>query len=286
MRRLTTRIFFLSLTAAGALALAGTAGAVSTPIDSVSLTGGSSTTWDPTSWSDNEGCLGGAYSPVDNGSFGAQSDAFDGGLNLHVFSSAAKGFVGFADADGNGDLVGQALTVGPTRLVGVKITRTDEALSGPPTLRSLVKLVDPGRKSVTRVLSWCSGLGSDVDTGVRSSSSGDKAFTSHDRWVVTSDDPTTPSDPVDTHVLYGKGGHGPSSVLCNPGKKSDCVGVEFRVTIPAKSTRYLLFYTEMHDTNANATASANKYNNKHLNATLLSGLSSTVRHRILNWDLG
>lgn len=285
MRRLTTRIVPLTLAATVVLALAGTAGAVSTPIDSVSLTGGGSTTWDPTSWTDNDGCLGGAYSPVDDGAFGAKSDAFDGGLNLHVYSSTLKGFVGFADADGNGDLVGQALTVGPTKLSGVKITRTDEALSGPPALRSLVKIVNPARKNVTRVLSWCSDLGSDVDTGVRSSSSGDKAFTSHDRWVVTSDDPTTPSDAVDTHVLYGKGAHSPS-VLCNPGKKSDCVGVEFRVTIPAKSTRYLLFYTELHDTNANATASANKYNNKHLNATLLSGLSSTVRHRTLNWDLG
>jgi hypothetical protein len=104
---------------------------------------------------------------------------------------------------------------------------------------------------------------------------------------VTSDNPTTPSDAVVTQVLYGKGRpQSKPSVLCSPGKKSDCIGVEFRVKVPARSTRFLLFYTELNDTNANAIASANKYNNKHLNAALLSGVSSSVRHKILNWDLG
>jgi len=285
MRFSKPRNVVLVLAAVGALTLAGTAAAVSAPIDSTTLTNDAN--WDVAAFSGNGGCFGGAYSPVEDGSFGSQDDAFDGGLNLHVFSSSAKGFAPFTDGDGNGNLVGQSLTVGPTKLVGLKITRTDAALTGPPALRSLVKLENKGRKARTRILSLCSNLGSDEDTGVRASSSGNKVFSSADRWAVTSDDATTPGDAVVTHVLYGKGHPvAKPSVICTPGKQSDCIGVEFRVTVPARSTRFLLFYAELNDTNENATASANKYNNKHLNATLLNGISSATRHKILNWDLG
>jgi len=42
----------------------------------------------------------------------------------------------------------------------------------------------------------------------------------------------------------------------------------------------------MHFTNGDAIVDASKYNNKNLTAALRSGLSQTVRNRILNWDLG
>jgi Ca2+-binding RTX toxin-like protein len=49
-------------------------------------------------------------------------------------------------------------------------------------------------------------LGSDDDTAVRSSSSGDTAISPADLWFVTNDDPTTTSDLTLGHVMDGNGG--------------------------------------------------------------------------------
>jgi len=271
------------------LVLATTAFAVVEPIDSVTLhSGGGAASWDPDPL--GFGCLASGYSPVEDGSFNngvtTHSDGFDGGLVLHVFSKTA-GYVPFRDGDGQGDHVGESLTVGPRNVVGLRIVETDTGLAGPATLRALVKLTNPTNHKLTRVVSLCSNLGSDSNTGIRASSTGDHKFTRGDRWVVTSDSATTPSDPPVTHVFSGKGAlHVTKTGLCAPGGQSDCVGQQMRLTLGAHKTRYLLFYAEMHFTNGDAIAAVSKYNNKHLTPGLLAGLSQTVRNRILNWDLG
>ena len=277
--------------AVATLALAGTASAVLEPIDGVVLqSGGGAASWD--AFPDVLACVEvDSYSPVDDGSFTSglvtQSNAFNGGLVLHVFS-ASTGYRGFLDGDGQGDHVGRSLTVGPRTVLDLRITRTDRGLKGSPTLRSLVKLTNTTDHKLTRVVSFCSFLGSDEDTGVRASSSADHKFTVADRWVVTSDSATTPARPPVTHVFSGKGTlRVTKTVFCAPGPQdSGCVGQQLKFTLGAGKTRYLLFYAEMHDTNENAILATPKYNNKHLTAALLAGISQTVKSRILNWDLG
>ena len=276
------------VSAVGTLAFATTASATLEPIDSVTLhSGGGAASWDPVTL--GFGCLTGGYSPVDDGSFTSgvtHGDGFDGGLVFHVYSKTA-GYVGFRDGDGQGDHVGESLTVGPRSVAGLRIAETDTGLPGPPTLRALVKLTNTTSHKRTRVVALCSNLGSDESTGIRASSTGDHTFTVGDRWVVTSDSATTPSDPPVTHVFSGKGDLRVTKTgLCGPGGQSDCVGQQMRLTLGAHTTRYLLFFAEMHFTNGPAIADASKYNNKNLTAALRSGLSQTVRNRILNWDLG
>jgi len=169
----------------------------------------------------------------------------------------------------------------------MRIVRIDAGLAGPPTLRSLVKLTNPTSHKLTRLVSICSNLGSDDQTGIRASSDGNHKFTRADRWVITSDDATTPGDPVVTHVFSGKGTRRVAkSGVCAPGGQSDCAGQQMRLTLGAHKTRYLLFFAEMHFTNGPAIMDVSTYNNKNLTAALRSGLSQTVRNRILNWDLG
>ena len=241
------------------LAFATTAFAVSEPIDSVTLhSGGGAASWDPTT--PETGCFGGvAYYPVGDGAFtsgGVHSDAFDGGLGVHVYSKSA-GNVGFRDGDGQGDHVGESLTVGPRSVVGMRIVETDTGLPGSPTLRALVRVTNPTSKRMTRLVSICSNLGSDDITGIRASSDGNHKFTAGDRWVVTSDNATTPSDPPVTHVFSGKGDlRVTKRGLCAPGGGSDCVGQQMRLTLGAHKTRYLLFFAEMHFTNGDAIVDA------------------------------
>ena len=250
--------------AVATLALATTAFAVIEPIDSVTLhSGAGAASWDPMNTNAGNNCFGGAAYAIDEGSFTSgittHSDAFDGGLALHVYSKTA-GYVGFRDGDGQGDHVGESLTVGPRSVVGMRIVETDTGLPGSPTLRALVRVTNPTSKRMTRLVSICSNLGSDDITGIRASSDGNHKFTAGDRWVVTSDNATTPSDPPVTHVFSGKGTLRVTKTgVCAPGGSSDCVGQQMRLTLGAHTTRYLLFFAEMHFTNGDAIVATSKY---------------------------
>jgi hypothetical protein len=96
-----------------------------------------------------------------------------------------------------------------------------------------------------------------------------------------------------TNVLFGKGSSAirPNNVIAAPpgscpGGQGDQLLVTFKVSVPKHDTRYLMFFAEMNkDSNADAVKEAKKYNDKHLSNSLLKGLSSGVKSKILNWDL-
>jgi len=243
-------------------------------------------TWDVTA--DAGGCISVVkygYSPAVDSSFDSQSDAFDGGLLL---VSENRPFHTRAFRAGTtGDLSGNQLTVGPASFAGFKVTRQDRALpSG--ILRSLVKLENKAKKPKSATLALDSGLGSDSSTGVRKASNGSK-MTKASRWVVTSDSPTTPNDPVITMAFYGKGKPKVkvrSLPLGQPRPSVDCLTVDLgKVKIGARNTGYLLFFTELNSTNQAGISAAKKYDKKTLNSQLLAGLSKGVKKKILNWDL-
>jgi hypothetical protein len=264
--------------------------AATVPIDGTVLTANTGTvTWDADP--SFGGCLGSAYTPVDDGVLGAQDDAFDGGLAIRVGLANTTGtLTPFTDTDGNGQTGsagGEALTVGPTKVQGIKVSRTDTALEGTRTLRSLIKLQNPTGKKVSRTVVWDSALGSDSSTGIRGSSSGDHKLSVADRWVATSDSDVTPNDPALTFAFFGKGSGvlGLNSVIGIPGDDADCVTVGFPVKVGANQTRYLLFLTTMSATNAEAIDAGHAYDKKSPGAAL-TGVSSSVQKKVLNWDLG
>jgi hypothetical protein len=248
------------------------------PIDGIVLNGAGPTTWD--ALATESGCiLSGAYTPVDDGALGAKTDAFDGGLMMVVDG------VTFADPDGNGSHSGESLTVGPVSVHGIRITRTETALSAYPTLRSLIKFTNTRAGAQSVPVYFDSNLGSDGNEATRATSSGDLKVTSADRWFVTSDDATTPSDPVLTLANHGVGHVHSTSDSLTHGDGAGCVLTRWGVRIPGDSTRYLMMFTELRATNAAAIQKAAKYNKQHLTAGLLTGISLKVKARILNWDL-
>lgn len=227
------------------------------------------------------------YSPAVDGSYLAASDAFDGGLFLNV------GGVIFDDADGNGRLTGQQLTAGPTSMDGLQVTRIERALSTSPTLRSLVRFKNPSAKAIKTTVMWDSALGSDGSGATRTSSTAPlDSMTVADRWVISSDDPTAPSDAPVTFVLFGAGkpvvtpGRVVEAPEATPAGDYDCVVVRYKVLVPAHTTRYLLFFTELHDP-ANMTSAFNgarKFNKVKVGKPVMVGISNSVASKILNWD--
>ena len=198
------------------------------------------------------------FTPASDGeSDGGDSDAFDGGLVLAVADRI------FEDSDQTGDLVGEQLTVGPTKLKGLRVKRIEAALPGSPTLRSLIKLKNKSKqKAKKRTLSWDSDLGADETEVVSASSTGDLTLSDADRWFVFDEQS---SDPLGTLALYGKGNGVKKTKVDDPiSDQNGCVRHTIRVKVPEKSSRYLLFFTELHDADEidTATSEASKFDSK------------------------
>jgi hypothetical protein len=268
----------LSLTTAAALAFTAVALAAPTPLTEVDLeAAGGDAIFDMQDDLDTCFVQPDVYGIDDGDAFG-DNDAFDGGVVLWVNG------IPFVDGDGEGDLVGDELRVGPESFSGVNVRRIDRGLAGSPTLRTLIELKNTKKKARTVNLTIDSDLGSDGSTGVRETSSGDSFFSARDRWVVSSDSPTDAGDPPVTEALFGKGrvtrlAHGLVGI------EEECFVAGFNVAVPGKAKRYLLLFTELSDTNASAIAGAAKFNKKKLSGALKSGLKKSVRKKVVNWDI-
>lgn len=246
-------------------------------IDDVTMTGPGPTTWDAQNGGANSCNTTDIYTPVNDGVFGAQTDAFDGGLALNVEGTD------FLDADESGDLVGNTLTVGSQTISGVKIWRTDRVLASSPTMRSLIKFKNPTTGPIRLTVLWDSNLGSDSSEAVRASANGDTTYALGDRWVVSSDDAVTPADPVLTFVTFGKRADVRPDTIVDT-FTSGCFGVELTLKVKARSTKYLLFFTQMNGTNEAAISRAAKFNRVRTGSKLLVDLPTKVLNKISNWS--
>ena len=185
------------------LAAAPAAYAVNVVINDTDLTGGGGTTWDPDS-SDYActppGPAAPEFVPVDQGTTASRTDAFDGGFAVWVGGLNGKLF---GDADGNGNKRGQRLSVGPTNTKGFKVSATETAIQTSPTLRMVFQFKNKSRHTVKRKVAVETNLGSDSNTTIDASSSGNQSWSRRDRWLVTHEDPfTATSDPVVSQVWF------------------------------------------------------------------------------------
>lgn len=225
------------------------------------------------------------YGAVSDGSYRGKSDAADGGLLLFVQGRS------FVDSDGTGALVGGRLKVGPETLAGVKVTRTDTALPGSPTLRDLVRIENTTDRTLERDLMVHTDVGSDNTTIIEATSGGRPVFSRSERWLVTSD--AAPfEDPLVTHAFFGKGEvTGPVQAAGafpddGSGIGEDCIFAVFDVKLRSGQTSYLLFFLQLAETRDEALDNAAAFDRRKLGVALTDGLSGKVRRKIINWDLG
>src|SRR5207253_4944179 len=121
-------------------------------------------------------------------------------------------------------------------------------------------------------------FGSDGNTGYRATSSGDTNVTAADRWTVSSDDATTPDDPVNLVVFAGPDAPVPPSALdpmtiaCSA---PNGVAATFGLTVPAGETRALLFFNEIYASNDEGIAAGPAYDaTPARSSALLAGLDA------------
>ena len=191
------------------------------------------------------------------------------------------------------DLTGTTLTAGPVLMSGLNVTVQYYFDAQAAVARIMVFLNNPTASPINATVDIPVNLGSDSGTIVQMTSSGDTAFTTADRWIVTSDSNTTPSDAVNTTVLFGPGGLAPSAVTQTV---LDCaatngVGATYDISVPAGQTRSLLLFAGLGDitgngnTNAGAIASAALFDSSNtLPPGALTGLSGSQISSVVNWQ--
>jgi hypothetical protein len=216
---------------------------------------------------------------------GSQGDAYDGGLMVQVDG------VDFVDSDDTVDVTGTTVSAGPETMSGTEVSVEYHVLTGSDAIiRTLASFHNSGSTAVSATASFVTNVGSNGATGIRGTSSTDTIFTTADRWVVTSDSATTPSDPVNTHVLFGPGS--PNEVPTAVSETVfDCAGTEgisadFEITVLPGQTANLLFFNQLNQTNEEGLASAasNFDPTPESGSPLIAGLSDTQLENVLNWD--
>jgi hypothetical protein len=172
-------------------------------------------------------------------------------------------------------LVGNEATVS-----GLTVVQEYTAFQDAPVLRTLFSLTNPSGAPIMVTVAMAGNLGSDSDTTIVASSSGDTTLDATDRWTVTSDG-ATDADPVVGTIFAGPGAPAPDTASLTT---DDIYGVVFSVTVPANATRRLLFFTQLSQSGAEATTAIATFNSNAAveAAGFLAGLPAD-RSEIVNW---
>ncbi len=185
-----------------------------------------------------------------------------------------------------------SLVSGPvTPIAGVRVTVHYDGLVGSDTLRTQVIFANVSGATKTFTATLASNLGSNGQTTIVGNSNGNNSFTTTDRWLVTSNSASNPSRLVDTHVLFGPGSPAvtPSAVYTTTFKcsenpaNSQGVRADFHLAVPAGKVQRLLFFNQVHTSNAAALTEAAVFNSEPV--SLLGGLTNAELTQVVNWSL-
>jgi len=212
-------------------------------------------------------------------------DAYDGAWLTTVNTT-------FVGTGGPGDLTGNTFTQGPQNISGLDATYQLYFSADTQCNRFVLFLDNPTGSDIQETIRTATNFGSDSDTQVDGTSSGDLNFTTADRWLVTSDGGENP-DPVLTNVYYGPGfpevtPNFVTQTVCND---TQGAGAAYDITVPTGETRCLMFFgclgdiTGLENTVAGALAAAPLFNsNDTIPGDLLTGLSEQQLSECVNWD--
>jgi hypothetical protein len=218
------------------------------------------------------------------------SDLYDGGLNLSV-----DGMM-FTNPDANVDLTGTTVTTDVMTDITAGVDAQIQYYFDPnrPVVRALYTLTNTTGSDIDVHALVSSNMGSDSETTIQDTSSGDTTWTAADQWLITNDNTTVGGgpryDPVSTFATWGSGATVMPSIAFLPGGggvgNADDIGVRYDVTVPANGTARILVFNDMNTTNAAASAGAADFESlAAANAAgLLTGLTPAVCSDLVNYD--
>ena len=221
------------------------------------------------------------------------NDAFDG-YNALCLSASATGpcetgnasyviFNGNGAASPDGSCGGRQVLFGTQPMLGLQVTRKVFVPSNDSFARWQTVLTNPTGAAITVNVISSNNLGSDSNTVIDSSSSGDASASTADYWVSTFQNygGTTSPDPRLAHVVWGPGGTGPTGMTFANG--DDNPYWAFRVTVPPGATRILLHFVTGQPSRAAARAKAAQITTAPLSATAAACMTELERSEIVNF---
>lgn len=207
------------------------------------------------------------------------NDAYDGGLHLYVGGTA------FPIAAQTTELGGRQVVSGPVLLARLNVVRRVYVPADRGWARFVDSYTNPETSTITVQTVIQTDLGSNLDTIVADSSTGDALFSPPDRWVVTDDAPNT-GDPAVAFVSWGTD----AAIVPTIADRTACGATapdrqrtEFLVTIPPGQTRYVMYFAAQRAARADAIDQARLLDPPPPEA--LVGLSPAVQALIVNWFL-
>ena len=233
---------------------------------------------------------------------GTRHDAVDGALSWHVNPVPAPGNQAaneYRSPNGTIDIspnyptdptVATTLTAAPQTLQGLTVTGQMYFFTNKAIMRSILSLQNPTGAPITVSVLSASNLGSDQNTVLQTTSSGDNVFDANDNWFVSSETatPTTTNDPILTFAFQGPGSAVRGTNVNAPGgSRKDLFYENYTVTVPAGETRMLMTFVQMSGTVSGAETDAANFNSAQTldSAGYLAGLSGAQRALIANWNI-
>lgn len=251
------------------------------------LTDGEGFTWDIRT----DGSIGHGSNDAFGDGANNQFTGYNGGLDLSTFPLSGSGNAYTEDSGrevvlgsrfaGNG--YGQDSPISVTRKVYVSPDN------------GFVRYLDIFTNTSSRAYSFAGGspnylvsnLGSNQDTRIIQTSSGDSTFTESDKWIATDDNypnglsPDT-NNPAILHVFSGAGGYQPSSVQA----QSDRVSVLYNVfnNFAPGETKISMTFVAQNSDGATAVEKASWLSQ--LGRDALAGMSQDELSKVVNFDTG
>lgn len=236
------------------------------------------------------GTGGGAFTGSCSGAPGALlSDASTADGDGDMYDNAWGIWVDGVPLSGAISVAGSSASVASQTLSGLTVSSSYLFSDTIEAFRLLASFTNPTGSPISVTVDVPVNFGSDGNTTLITTSSGDATFTLADNWAQTWDN----SSEINTTVFYLPGASlTPSSYTQ---AVFDCAGTQglgasFALTVPANSTRRLMFFagigeidgTGSTDT-ANATANAQQFNTfASIDSSLTADLSPTVLAETVN----
>ena len=222
-----------------------------------------------------------------SGTGAAVVDAYIGQVDPYDLASMI--WVNNTLVGGNLSVSGSTASFTPVTISGLAVQIEYHAVSSSATLRNYTSFTNTTGSDITVTVDFTVNFGSDVDTVLVGTSNGDFAFATNDRWVVSDDYDPTWHDPANTTVIYGPGSPAVTPTFVSQ-TVFDCwstngVLARYTLTVPANSTRALMFFHQLNVTSADGLMAASLFDvTPRSGDDLVEGLTPAQLSQIANWD--
>ena len=206
-------------------------------------------------------------------------DAFDQAARLLIDGVRSP------DTSQTYELSGRMLVSGPETMSGLAVTRRAYVPDGAGAnwCCFIEYLENPTGAAIAAAVRIGGNLGSDGDTTVTGSSSGDTTWTPEDRWVTSDDGNDGAGDPSLSFNYWGTGASVTPTAVYLPASQEDYYCDFGTITVPAGETVLLMHFISQNADNATAQATAAALDA--LPADALAGLNAANYGPVLNWDM-